>query len=84
MTGLRVGQVENETRVAAIGVMDKGKAGYEEVAAKMAAQAASLQQRVEQQLGTFSNVVEAAQGSATNALASIGEVMAPDLKNLVN
>lgn len=64
-------------------MIDKGKAGYEEIAAKMAAQA-SLQQRVEQQLGTFSNVVEAAQGSATNAVASIGEVLAPDLKNLVN
>lgn len=63
-------------------MIDKGKAGYEEIAAKMAAQA-SLQQRVDQQLGTFTNVVEAAQGSATNALASIGEVMAPQLKELV-
>ncbi|MBP9942062.1 MAG: phage tail tape measure protein, partial [Comamonas sp.] len=74
---------DSETMQVLNTMMDKGKAGYEEVAAKMAAQA-SLQQRVEQQLGTFSNVVEAAQGSATNALASIGEVMAPDLKNLVN
>ncbi len=64
-------------------MIDKGKAGYEEIAAKMAAQA-SLQQRVDQQLGTFTNVVEAAQGSATNALASIGEVMAPQLKELVS
>ena len=74
---------DSETMQVLNTMMDKGKAGYAEIAAKMAAQA-SLQQRVEQQLGTFSNVVEAAQGSATNAIASIGEVMAPDLKNLVN
>lgn len=74
---------DSETMQVLNTMMDKGKAGYAEVAAKMAAQA-SLQQRVEQQLGTLSNVVEAAQGSATNALASVGEAMAPDLKNLVN
>ena len=64
-------------------MMDKGKAGYEEIAAKMGDQA-DLQKRVDEQLGTFTNVVEAAQGSATNALASIGKAMAPDLKDLVN
>lgn len=64
-------------------MMDKGKAGYEEIAAKMVDQA-DLQKRVEEQLGTFSNVVEAAQGSTTNAMASIGKAMAPDLKDLVN
>lgn len=74
---------DSETMQVLNTMMDKGKAGYQAVADKMAAQA-SLQQRVEQQLGNFSNVVEAAQGSATNALASIGEAMAPDLKELVN
>ncbi|WP_312589474.1 phage tail tape measure protein [Comamonas terrigena] len=64
-------------------LISKGKAGYDEVVEKMGDQA-DLQTRVNEQLGTFTNVVEAAQGSATNALASIGKAMAPDLKDLVN
>lgn len=64
-------------------LISKGKAGYDEVVEKMRDQA-DLQKRVDEQLGTFTNVVEAAQGSATNALASIGKAMAPDLKDLVN
>lgn len=64
-------------------MMDKGRSGYAEVATKLQAQA-DLQQRVNEQLGTLTNVVDAAQGSATNALAAVGEAMAPDLKNLVN
>lgn len=62
--------------------MSKGIAGYNEVANKMAAQA-DLRKRVDVQLGTLSNVVEAAQGTWTNVLASIGETVAPDAKSLV-
>lgn len=63
-------------------IMEKGRAGYEEVAAKMAAQA-DLRKRVDVQLATLSNVLEAAQGSATNVLASIGETIAGDAKGLI-
>lgn len=63
--------------------MEKGIGGYKEVVAKMEAQA-DLRKRVDLQLGTLSNVVEAAQGTWTNVLASIGETVAPDAKNLVN
>lgn len=62
--------------------MSKGIAGYNEVAAKMQAQA-DLRKRVDMQLGTLSNVVEAAQGTWTNVLASISETVAPDAKSLV-
>lgn len=62
--------------------MSKGIAGYNEVAAKMQAQA-DLRKRVDMQLATLSNVVEAAQGTWTNVLASIGETVAPDAKSLV-
>ncbi|HZH44271.1 MAG TPA: phage tail tape measure protein [Lysobacter sp.] len=63
-------------------LIDKGKAGYEEVQRKMAAQA-SLQQRVNSQLGTLKNLWEAATGTATNVLASVGETIEPELKALV-
>lgn len=74
---------DSETLQVLNTMMDKGQAGYAEVAAKLKSQA-DLQQRVNEQLGTLTNVVDAAQGSATNALAAVGEAMAPDLKNLVN
>ncbi|SDI77874.1 phage tail tape measure protein [Variovorax sp. OV700] len=64
-------------------LMAKGKAGYSEVLAKMEAQA-DLRQRVDKQLGTLSNVMEAAQGNFTNVLAEIGSTIAPQLKDLVN
>lgn len=63
--------------------LSKGIDGYKEVVGKMQAQA-DLRKRVDLQLGTLSNVVEAAQGTWTNVLASIGETVAPDAKNLVN
>lgn len=63
-------------------MMDKGIDGYREVVAKMQAQA-DLRKRVDEQLGTLKNVLEAAQGVGTNVLASIGETVAPELKSLV-
>ncbi|ROR23033.1 TP901 family phage tail tape measure protein [Comamonas sp. BIGb0124] len=64
-------------------LMDKGRAGYDEVLSKMKAQA-DLQQRVNVQLGTLSNVVEAAQGTFTNVMASVGATVAGDAKGIVD
>lgn len=63
-------------------MMNKGMAGYEEIAAKMQAQA-DLRMRVNEQLGTLTNVMEAAQGSWTNAMAEVGVAIAPELKEFV-
>lgn len=64
-------------------MMNKGMAGYQDVAAKMQAQA-DLRTRVNEQLGTLTNTVEAAEGSWTNAMAEIGATIAPQLKDLIN
>jgi TP901 family phage tail tape measure protein len=64
-------------------LMSKGIAGYQEAAGKMQTQA-SLQTRVTEQLGTLTNVMEAAQGSWTNTQADIGSVVAPELKEFIN
>lgn len=63
-------------------LMAKGQAGYQEIVAKMEAQA-DLRKRVDKQLGTLTNLMEAAQGSFTNLLAQVGEAFAPELKQLV-
>lgn len=63
-------------------MMNKGLAGYQEVAGKMQAQA-DLRTRVNEQLETLANVTEAAEGSWTNAMAEVGKVMAPELKELI-
>lgn len=63
--------------------MAKGFDGYKDATAKMEAQA-SLQQRVESQLGTLSNVMEAAQGGFTNVMASIGATVQGDAKGIIN
>lgn len=60
-------------------LMDKGRAGYQEVVDKMKAQA-DLRMRVDKSLGTLKNLWEAVQGTFTNVLASIGEAIAPDAK----
>ena len=60
-------------------LMEKGAAGYAEVQAKMAAQA-SLQERVNDQLGTLKNLWEAASGTFSNAMVAFGEAIAPELK----
>jgi TP901 family phage tail tape measure protein len=60
-------------------LVEKGADGYAEVQAKMAAQA-SLQERVNKQLGTLKNLWEAASGTFTNSMVAFGEAIAPELK----
>lgn len=67
-----------ETLQAVSLMIDKGKAGYEEVQAKMANQA-NIQQRVNQQLATLKNLWDAASGTFTNALVAFGESISPEL-----
>ena len=64
-------------------IIEKGKAGYEEFAAKMEKQA-TLRKRVDEQLRTLSNVWEAATGTFTNLLVEIGSTYAPQLKALID
>lgn len=68
-----------ETLQAVSIIIDKGKAGYAEVQAKMAAQA-SIQSRVNEQLGTLKALWDAASGTFTNALVNWGEAIAPEVK----
>jgi TP901 family phage tail tape measure protein len=70
-----------ETLQAVALLMEKGVAGYKETAAKMDAQA-SLQERVNVQLGTLKNLWEATTGTFTNAMVALGESIAPELKAL--
>ncbi|HFC8061853.1 TPA: phage tail tape measure protein [Neisseria meningitidis] len=70
-----------ETIGALTTMIRKGKEGYEEYAQKMQAQA-SLNQRVNDQLGTLTNLWDAASGTFTNFLAKMGESIAPQLKEL--
>ena len=70
-----------ETLQALNTMIEKGQAGYDEFAQKMAAQA-SLNQRVNEQLGTLTNLWDAATGSFTNLMASMGESIAPELKSI--
>ncbi|WP_158935292.1 phage tail tape measure protein [Burkholderia sp. S171] len=64
-------------------MIEKGKAGYDEVQGKMSAQA-SLQERVNKQLGTLSNLWEAAGGTFTNGLVAFGESISPEIKSVVD
>lgn len=64
-------------------MMNKGLAGYQEVQQKLQTQA-DLRTRVNEQLGTLTNVMEAAEGSFTNAMAEFGAAVAPELKELIN
>lgn len=66
----------------ALGILiDKGKAGYDETVTKLQAQA-TLQQRVNAQLGTLRALWDATSGTFTNLLASLGEAIAPQVKAL--
>lgn len=56
-----------------------GMSGYREMQQKMDTQA-SLQQRVNQQLGTLKNLWDAASGTFTNAMVRFGEAISPELK----
>ena len=62
-------------------LMTKGLDGYKDVEARMASQA-SLQERVNKQLGTLANLWDAATGTFTNALVGFGEAISPELKSL--
>lgn len=70
-----------ETLQALSLLITKGAAGYAEVQKKMDAQA-SLQKRVNAQLGTLRNLWEAATGTFWNVLATVGGAMAPQMKQL--
>ncbi|MBM2883164.1 phage tail tape measure protein [Chromobacterium phragmitis] len=59
-----------------------GISGYSEMQQKMETQA-SLQQRVNQQLGTLKNLWDAATGTFTNAMVRFGEAISPELKAAV-
>ncbi|MBD9483896.1 phage tail tape measure protein [Pseudomonas sp. PDM14] len=72
-----------ETQQVLNTMMNKGIDGYREVAEKMQAQA-DLRKRVNEQLGTLTNTIEAAQGSWTNAMSEIGATIAPELKEIIN
>lgn len=74
---------DSETLQVVNTLMNKGLAGYQEVADKMRNQA-DLQSRVKEQLGTLTNTIEAAQGSWSNAMAEVGATVAPELKELIN
>lgn len=67
-----------ETLQALTLMIDKGADGYREVQGKMAGQA-SIQERVNAQLGTLKNLWDAAAGTFTNALVAFGESIAPEL-----
>ncbi|WP_270804590.1 phage tail tape measure protein [Aeromonas sp. QDB66] len=60
-------------------MIDKGIDGYRDTQKKMADQA-SLQERVNLQLGTLGNLWDAATGTFTNAMVSFGEAIAPEIK----
>lgn len=64
-------------------MITKGLAGYRETAAKLDNQA-SLRERVDASLKTLSNRWDAASGSFTNAMAAIGETVAPVLKQVAD
>lgn len=70
-----------ETLQVVNALIDKGKDGYDQVQQKMNKQA-SLNKRVEAQLGTLTNLWEAMTGTATNGLAAIGGAFSGDTKNL--
>lgn len=67
-----------ETLQALSVMIEKGRAGYDQVQGRLAEQA-SLQERVNAQLGTLSKLWDAASGTFTNALVSFGESVAPEL-----
>lgn len=71
-----------ETLQALNTMIEKGQAGYDEFAAKMEAQA-SLQQRVNETLGTVVNLWDSATGSFTNFLVAMGEAIAPEIRQII-
>lgn len=74
---------DNEVLKALSIMTTKGIEGYRETVAKLENQA-TLRERVEASLNTLGNKWEAAGGSFTNAMASVGETVAPVLKNIAD
>ncbi|QBR32948.1 MULTISPECIES: phage tail tape measure protein [Pseudomonas] len=74
---------DSETMTTLNTMINKGLVGYKEVQQKLQNQA-DLRTRVNEQLSTLTNVMEAAEGSFTNAMAEFGAAVAPDLKELIN
>ena len=74
---------DSETMTTLNTMMNKGLAGYKEVQQKLQNQA-DLRTRVNEQLQTLTNTMEAAEGSFTNATAEFGAAVAPELKELIN
>lgn len=72
---------DGETKQVLEVLITKGKAGYEETIQKMKNQA-SLQIRVNEQLGTLKNRWESTTGTFTNTLATMGQTIEPELKKL--
>lgn len=70
---------DGDTLGALSTLIEKGASGYAEVQAKMAKQA-SMQERVNAQLGTLKNLWEAATGTFSNTMVAFGEAIAPELK----
>ena len=68
-----------ETLQAVSLIINKGIDGYREIQQKMEAQA-TLQERVNVQLGTLRNLWDATSGTFTNALVALGESIAPEVK----
>lgn len=73
---------DSETQQVLTLMMTKGLAGYNETIAKMEAQA-SLQERVNAQLGTMGNLWDAATGTFTNAMVNFGEAISPEIKGII-
>lgn len=72
---------DSETLQVLTLLITKGQDGYNQTLAKMDQQAA-LQTRVNAQLGTLVSLWDAATGSFSNALVSVGASIAPELKTL--
>lgn len=62
-------------------IINKGLAGYQEMLGRMSSQA-SLETKVNSQLGTLAALWEAADGTWTNVKATMGETLSPELKSL--
>lgn len=72
---------DSETKQVVDALIKKGKSGYDEIQQKMNKQA-SLNKRVEMQLGTLANLWDAMTGTATNGLAAIGGAFSGDAKRI--
>ncbi|KAB0585662.1 phage tail tape measure protein [Edwardsiella anguillarum] len=72
-----------ETMQVVNALIEKGKSGYDQIQQRMQRQA-SLNKRVDAQLGTLTNLWEAMTGTATNGLAAIGGAFSGDLKRVTS